>query len=163
MKRSFRTWFLTSNNNFNFAGSGIFYLCMVFFQPGSFDKYRNSKNRRRNVELQLSSSGGSSFRDSQPASITQVNQTNAEYLIPVSTNDLVNFVLYTIYRFRNGRLCLNRYRMRSTIIMDVFISVHQARIWMQAHHETVSRSERWSAWTESIRSDAECCKARTCV
>lgn len=44
------------------------------------------------LELQLSTSGGGNFRDADSVSIQQVNQTSAEYLLPVSTSNLVNFV-----------------------------------------------------------------------
>lgn len=44
------------------------------------------------LELQLSTSGGSSFRDADSVSIQQINQTSADYLLPVSTNNLQNFV-----------------------------------------------------------------------
>ena len=44
------------------------------------------------LELQLSTSGGGSFRDADSVSIQQVNQTSAEYLLPFSTSNLVNFV-----------------------------------------------------------------------
>ena len=44
------------------------------------------------MELQLSESGGSSFRDSSTVRIVQVNNTNADRLLPVSTSDLVSFV-----------------------------------------------------------------------
>ena len=44
------------------------------------------------MELQLSESGGSSFKDSSTVRIVQVNNTNADRLLPVSTSDLVSFV-----------------------------------------------------------------------
>lgn len=44
------------------------------------------------LELQISSSGGGSFKDNEQVSIVQVNQTNAKELLPVSTSDLSNFV-----------------------------------------------------------------------
>ena len=44
------------------------------------------------LELQLSTSGGGSFRDADSVSIQQINQTSADYLLPVSTNNLQNFV-----------------------------------------------------------------------
>ena len=44
------------------------------------------------LELQLSTSGGSSFRDADSVSIQQINQTSADYLLPVSTNNLQDFV-----------------------------------------------------------------------
>lgn len=47
------------------------------------------------LELQLSSSGGGSFRDAETVPIQQVNQTSAENLLPVSTSDLRTFVYST--------------------------------------------------------------------
>lgn len=44
------------------------------------------------LELQVSSSGGSSFQPEDPAAIRQVNETSAQYLMPVSTSDLRSFV-----------------------------------------------------------------------
>lgn len=92
MKRSFRTWFLT-------VTIILILFVVVFFTYAWFTSNRavstntvTARTDEENLELQLSSTGGSSFRDSQPASITQVNKTDAEYLIPVSTNDLQNFV-----------------------------------------------------------------------
>jgi hypothetical protein len=45
-----------------------------------------------NAELLISSTGGESFRGSGQADIIQVNSSNREYLMPVSTADLVHFV-----------------------------------------------------------------------
>ena len=45
-----------------------------------------------NLKLQVSSSPGSGFRDQEEAAIRQVNQTDFEQLMPVSTSDLTNFV-----------------------------------------------------------------------
>jgi hypothetical protein len=44
------------------------------------------------VALEISQTGGSSFRAEDEAAIVQVNDTSAEYLLPVSTADLQNFV-----------------------------------------------------------------------
>lgn len=92
MKRSFRTWFLT-------VTIILILFAVAFFTYAWFTSNRavstntvTARTDEENLELQLSTTGGSSFRDSQPASITQVNKTDAEYLIPVSTNDLQNFV-----------------------------------------------------------------------
>ncbi len=92
MKRSFRTWFLT-------VTIILILFAVAFFTYAWFTSNRavstntvTARTDEEKLELQLSSTGGSSFRDSQPASITQVNKTDAEYLIPVSTNDLQNFV-----------------------------------------------------------------------
>ena len=88
MKRSFRTWFLT-------VTIILILFVVVFFTYAWFTSNRavstntvTARTDEENLELHLSST----FRDSQPASITQVNKTDAEYLIPVSTNDLQNFV-----------------------------------------------------------------------
>jgi hypothetical protein len=45
-----------------------------------------------NVELQISSTGGSAFHSSEEATITQVNQTSTTNLQPVSSADLSTFV-----------------------------------------------------------------------
>ncbi|MDO5339577.1 MAG: hypothetical protein Q4E78_05630 [Eubacteriales bacterium] len=42
--------------------------------------------------MQISSQGGSDFTDMDTVPITQINQTDAGYLMPVSTDDLVSFV-----------------------------------------------------------------------
>ena len=44
------------------------------------------------LELQISKTGGDRFTDETTVSIVQVNRTNREKLMPVSTADLVNFV-----------------------------------------------------------------------
>ena len=92
MKHSFRAWFLMVTTIF-------FLLAVAFFTYAWFTSNRavstNSATARtgeEKLELQLSSTGGSSFQDSQSVSITQVNKTDAGYLLPVSTNDLENFV-----------------------------------------------------------------------
>ena len=52
------------------------------------------------LELQISSSGGGSFRSEETIAVTQVNQTDVSELMPVSTADLVNFV--TVPSTENG-------------------------------------------------------------
>lgn len=52
----------------------------------------SAQTGNRDLALQVSSSGGGSFRDEEPAPITQVNSTDMEYLLPVSTADLAGFV-----------------------------------------------------------------------
>lgn len=44
------------------------------------------------LTLEISEQGGSAFSAVEEAKIVQVNQTNREYLLPVSTNNLQNFV-----------------------------------------------------------------------
>lgn len=92
MKRSFRTWFLTVTTIFILLAVAFFTYAWFTSNRAVSTNTATARTGEENLELQLSSSGGSSFRDSQPASITQVNQTDAQYLIPVSTNDLENFV-----------------------------------------------------------------------
>lgn len=52
----------------------------------------SSRSGSDNVELQISSMGGSAFQASAEAAITQVNQTTVTQLMPVSTADLSTFV-----------------------------------------------------------------------
>ena len=49
------------------------------------------------IELLISSTGGADFRGASEAPIAQVNETNAEYLLPVSTADLATFVTASAY------------------------------------------------------------------
>ena len=49
------------------------------------------------VELLVSSTGGADFRGATEAAISQLNNTDAEYLMPVSTADLRSFVSPTAY------------------------------------------------------------------
>lgn len=92
MKRSFKTWFLTVTIIFVlFAAAFLTYAWFTFNRAVSTNA-ATARTGEEKLELQLSSTGGSSFRDSQTAEITQVNQTDAGYLLPVSTDDLQNFV-----------------------------------------------------------------------
>ena len=50
-----------------------------------------------NVQLQVSSTGGADFRGGDEAAIAQVNATDAEYLMPVSTADLKTFFVPVAY------------------------------------------------------------------
>ena len=52
----------------------------------------SARTGEETLELQLSTSGGGNFQDADSVPIQQVNQTSAEYLLPVSTSDLRNFV-----------------------------------------------------------------------
>ena len=51
-----------------------------------------ARSGEENLELQISSQGGSAFRSEETASLTQVNQTDSGYLMPVSTSNLRDFV-----------------------------------------------------------------------
>ena len=49
------------------------------------------------AELQVSTTGGAAFNGSTVADIAQLNKTDSEYLLPVSTADLQSFVSPTAY------------------------------------------------------------------
>lgn len=52
-----------------------------------------ARTGQENLELQISSDGGASFLSTETAAIRQVNRTDAGRLMPVSTADLVHFVM----------------------------------------------------------------------
>ena len=52
----------------------------------------SARTGTESLTLEISSSGGSAFRNQSNAPITQVNEADASKLLPVSTADLVNFV-----------------------------------------------------------------------
>ena len=56
-----------------------------------------ARTGQETVELLLSSAGGADFRGAAEAAITQVNASDAEYLMPVSTADLRVFVQAAAY------------------------------------------------------------------
>lgn len=74
-------------------------LALVFASYAWFTQNQNvststasARTGEETLELQLSTSGGGNFQDADSVPIQQVNQTSAEYLLPVSTSDLRNFV-----------------------------------------------------------------------
>lgn len=92
MKRSFRTWFLTVTTIFCLLAVAFFTYAWFTSNRAVSTNTATARTGEENLELQLSSSGGNNFQDSQSVSIVQINQTDAEELMPVSTNNLVNFV-----------------------------------------------------------------------
>ena len=52
----------------------------------------NARTGEANVQLLVSEQGGAAFIGSDTAAITQVNQANKDYLLPVSTADLNTFL-----------------------------------------------------------------------
>lgn len=52
----------------------------------------SGRTATEDVRLEISSLGGSDFSPEEEAGITQINETKLTYLMPVSTEDLVNFV-----------------------------------------------------------------------
>ena len=92
MKRSFKIWL------FGFAAVLVL-LSMAAATYAWFTSNRqvetglaSARTGEENLELQISSSGGSSFQSMEPAPIVQVNRTDAGELLPVSTADLQQFV-----------------------------------------------------------------------
>ena len=92
MRRWFRTWFLGVT-----TVTALLVLVIATYAWFSSNKKvatstATARTGEETMELQLSESGGSSFRDSSTVRIVQVNNTNADRLLPVSTSDLVSFV-----------------------------------------------------------------------
>lgn len=92
MKRGIRAWILTITII-------IAVLALVFATYAWFTSNRavsagtvTSRTGDETLELQISESGGGSFRSVDVASIQQVNQWNSGQLMPVSTADLSQFV-----------------------------------------------------------------------
>ena len=92
MGRSFRKWFLGVTTII-----ALFALLAATFAWFSSNREvststASARTGEENLELQISSTGGSGFRSEETAAITQVNQTDTEQLMPVSTADLQHFV-----------------------------------------------------------------------
>ena len=129
MKHSFRAWFLMVTTIF-------FLLAVAFFTYAWFTSNRavstNSATARtgeEKLELQLSSTGGSSFQDSQSVSITQVNKTDAGCF----RFQRMIWRILSIHRSQipEWPLRLRGCRMKNIIITDAFISVQQVKTWMR--------------------------------
>ena len=92
MKSWFRTWFLGVT-----TVMALFALVVATYAWFSTNKKvttstATARTGDETLELQLSESGGDSFRDNSTVNIIQVNNTDAGSLLPVSTSDLQNFV-----------------------------------------------------------------------
>lgn len=92
MKKTFRTWFWAVTTLF--AVLAFTFATLAWFTANRAVQTNTATARTgdETLELQISSSGGSSFKSVETAQITQVNQTNSEFLLPVSTADLNSFV-----------------------------------------------------------------------
>ena len=92
MKRSFKTWFWSITAVFVLlALAGATYAWFTSSRAVSTSQ-ATARSGEENLELQISSQGGSAFRSEETASITQVNQTDSGELMPVSTSNLWDFV-----------------------------------------------------------------------
>lgn len=92
MKHSFRTWFLGVTTIFAMLSLAFATYAWFTSNRAVSTSTATARTGDETLELQLSSYGGSSFQNAESASIQQVNQTSTEYLLPVSTADLENFV-----------------------------------------------------------------------
>lgn len=92
MKHAFRTWFLSVTTLAAILALAAATYAWFTSNRAVETSTATARTGEESLQLQLSSSGGSAFRDMSTASITQVNRTQATRLMPVSTADLVNFV-----------------------------------------------------------------------
>lgn len=92
MKKTFQTWFWAVTTLF--AVLAFTFATLAWFTANRAVQTNTATARTgdETLELQISSSGGSSFKSVETAQITQINQTNSEILLPVSTADLNSFV-----------------------------------------------------------------------
>lgn len=92
MKRVFRIWFLSVTTIAALlALSAATYAWFTSNRQVSTNT-ASARTGEETLELQVSSSGGGSFRSEETATIRQVNSQSQDRLMPVSTADLVNFV-----------------------------------------------------------------------
>lgn len=92
MKHSFRAWYLGITIIFALlAFSAATYAWFTSNRKVSTGR-ATARTGNETLELQISSSGGESFRSEETIAVTQVNQTDVSELMPVSTADLVTFV-----------------------------------------------------------------------
>lgn len=92
MKNVFRTWFLGITTLFAILALSAATYAWFTSNRAVSTSTATARTKEESLELQLSSQGGSSFQSEETAAITQVNQTKAEQLMPVSTADLRDFV-----------------------------------------------------------------------
>ena len=92
MKRSFRTWFLGVTTLFAMLALAAATLAWFTTNRAVQTNTATARTGDETLELQISSSGGNDFQSVETAPITQVNQTDSETLMPVSTVDLNSFV-----------------------------------------------------------------------
>ena len=92
MKHTFKTWFF--GITMIFAVLALAFATYAWFTTNRAVSTSTATARtgEEELELQISSQGGSEFTDMDTVSIRQINQTDAGYPMPVSTDDLVNFV-----------------------------------------------------------------------
>ncbi len=92
MKRHFRNWFLAVT-----FVTALFVTVFATYAWFSSNKKvetgtATARTGEETLQLELSEQGGSRFKDQKTVQITQVNQTDAGTLLPVSSADLETFV-----------------------------------------------------------------------
>ena len=92
MKRSFRTWFLGVTTLFAILALAAATLAWFSTNRTVQTNTATARTGDETLELEISSTGGSSFQSVETAPITQVNQTDSGTLLPVSTVNLQQFV-----------------------------------------------------------------------
>lgn len=92
MKRSFRTWFLGVTTLFAIAALAAATYAWFTSNRAVQTNTAIARTGDETLELQISSRGGSAFRDEGTAPIQQVNRTDSGTLYPVSTANLSQFV-----------------------------------------------------------------------
>lgn len=92
MKHAFKTWFF--GITMIFAILALAFATYAWFTTNRAVSTSTATARTgdEELELQISSQSGGEFVSMDTVSIRQINQTNTQYLMPVSTDDLVNFV-----------------------------------------------------------------------
>ena len=92
MKNVFRSWFLGITTIFALLAFGAATYAWFTSNRAVSTSTATARTGEETLELQLSSQGGSSFQSVETDAITQVNQTAATQLMPVSTVNLSDFV-----------------------------------------------------------------------
>ena len=92
MKKTFQTWFWAVTTLFTVLAFTFATLAWFTANRAVQTNTATARTGDETLGLQISSSGGSSFKSVETAQITQINQTNSEILLPVSTADLNSFV-----------------------------------------------------------------------
>ena len=95
MKHSFRTWFMGVTTVFALMALSAATFAWFSSNRAVSTSTATARTGEETLELQISSTGGNAFKSTETATIQQVNRTDAGFLMPVSTDDLVNFVYST--------------------------------------------------------------------
>ena len=133
MKHGFRAWYLGITIIFALlAFSTATYAWFTSNRKVSTGR-ATARTGNETLELQISSSGGGSFRSEETIAVTQVNQTDVSELMPVSTADLVNFVTVPLGEGWDSTSRMALYLDQSDGVLGENISgqlLHAARLGM---------------------------------